>query len=62
MGYYITKPNSLTGETMYYEGNRRWSDQPNNKKIYAFDVEVSGKIVNIDGKNGGWTGAQIVSE
>ena len=33
-----------------------------NKKVYATKSTADSKIVNTDGKNGGWTGATVVSE
>ena len=32
------------------------------KKVYANKGTADAKIVNTDGKNGGWTGATVVSE
>jgi len=62
MAYYITKSSLINGSTMYYKGNRHWSDQPDGKKIYATESDADAEIANTDGTNGGWTGAQIVSE
>ena len=47
---------------MYYEGNRQWSDSPSNKKDYVSADAANAEMVNTDGKNGGWKGAQVLSE
>jgi len=47
---------------MYYEGNRQWSDDSTNKKDYVDADAANAEMVNTDGKNGGWTGAQVLSE
>ena len=46
--------------TVYYTGNRSWSETFDDRKIYSDDP--SSLLTNNDGKNGGWTGATIVSE
>ena len=61
MGYYITKT-GLSGKTVYMTGGVHWSDDISNKKVYATKSTADSKIVNTDGKNGGWTGATVVSE
>tara|TARA_B100001287_G_C22394281_1_gene394787 strand:- start:339 stop:524 length:186 start_codon:yes stop_codon:yes gene_type:complete len=61
MAYYIKKPSVLKAETtVYYTGNRSWSETFDDRKIYSDDP--SSLLTNNDGKNGGWTGATIVSE
>ena len=47
---------------MYYEGNRQWSDDAANKKDYVDADAANAEMINSDGKNGGWTGAQVLSE
>ena len=61
MGYYITKT-SVIGKTVYWTGGSHWSDNISNKKVYVNKSTADAKIVNTDGKNGGWTGATVVSE
>ena len=61
MGYYITKT-GLSGKTVYWTGGVHWSDDVSKKKVYANKGTADAKIVNTDGKNGGWTGATVVSE
>jgi hypothetical protein len=62
MAYYITKSSLVNGSTMYYKGNRHWSDQPGGKKTYATEAAANAEMVNTDGTNGGWKGATVVSE
>ena len=61
MGYYIKKT-GLSGKTVYWTGGVHWSDNISNKKVYANKGTADAKIVNTDGKNGGCTGATVVSE
>ena len=60
MGYYIKKT-GLSGKTVYWTGVH-WSDDISKKKVYANKGTADAKLVNTDGKNGGWTGATVVSE
>ena len=62
MAYYITKPSLIGGTTMYYKGNRHWSDQSSDKKTYTTQADAQAEMVNTDGTNGGWKDAQVVSE
>lgn len=63
MAFYIKKPHILdSNKDMYYEGNRHWSDDPSNKKDYIDVDSANAEMVNTDGKNGGWTGAQVLAE
>ena len=61
MAFYIKKPHILDSNK-YYEGNRQWSDNPSNKKDYVDADAANAEMVNSDGTNGGWTGAQVLSE
>ena len=61
MGYYIKKT-GLSGKTVYWTGGVHWSDNSSSKKVYATKSTADAKIVNTDGKNGGWKGATVVSE
>jgi len=61
MGYYITKT-GLSGKTVYWTGGVHWSDDSSKKKTYVNKATADAKLVNTDGKNGGWTGATVVSE
>ena len=63
MAFYIKKPHILdSSKDMYYEGNRQWSENPTGKKDYVDADAANAEMVNNDGKNGGWTGAQVPSE
>ncbi len=48
--------------TVYYTGNRQWSNLFSERKQYDTKSEVEALMVNTDGKNGGWTGSLIVEE
>ena len=61
MGYYIKKT-GLSGKTVYWTGGVHWSDDVSKKKTYVNKGTADAKIVNTDGKNGGFTGASVVSE
>ena len=61
MPYHIKKPSLLNSSVdMYYVGNKKWSDQFDDRKQYINDPTYLTK--NDDGKNGGWTGMTVVSE
>ena len=63
MAFYIKKPHILdSNKDVYYEGNRQWSDSSLNKKNYVDADAASAEMINNDGTNGGWTGAQVLSE
>ena len=62
MAYYIKKPGILTPGDVYWIGGSSWSDDISKKKVYANKGTADAKIVNTDGKNGGWKGATVVSE
>ena len=61
MAYHIKKPSLINSSiNVYYTGNRRWTDDFSERKVYSSDP--SGDMTNSEGKNGGWTGATVVSE
>jgi hypothetical protein len=61
MAYHIKKPSLINSSVnVYYTGNRRWTDDFSERKVYSSDP--SSDMTNSDGKNGGWTGATVVSE
>ena len=61
MAYHIKKPSLINSSiNVYYTGNRRGTDDFSERKVYSSDP--SGDMTNSDGKNGGWTGATVVSE
>jgi|TARA_B100002019_G_C21048178_1_gene487869 hypothetical protein len=63
MPYHIKKPSILNSSvTLYYAGNRRWVDEFAQRVQYDTETEANTLMNNPDGKNGGWTGASVVSE
>lgn len=63
MPYHIKKQSILDSSiTLYYAGNRRWCDDFSERQQFAKESDATGLMVNPDGKNGGWTGASVVSE
>ncbi len=61
MAYYIKKQ-GLSGKVVYWTGGNVWSDDIAEKKTYVNKGTADSKILNPDGKNGGFTGAEVVSE
>ena len=61
MAYYI-KNQGLSGKVVYWTGGNVWSDDIAEKKTYVNKGTADAKILNPDGKNGGFTGAEVVSE
>ena len=61
MAYYIKKQ-GLSGKVVYWTGGNNWSDDIGNRKTYVNKGTADAKILNPDGKNGGFTGAEVVSE
>ena len=61
MAYYIKKQ-GLSGKVVYWTGTNVWSDDPSKKKTYVNEGTAASKIANPDGKNGGFNGAEVVSE
>lgn len=61
MPYHIKKPSLINDKVdVYYAGARRWVDDFSERQQFAEDP--SGLMTNSDGKNGGWTGATVVTE
>ena len=48
--------------TVYYAGSRRWTDDYTGRTTYANEADANAQMTNTDGKNGGWSGATVVSE
>jgi hypothetical protein len=62
MAYCIQKPSRIDKNiTVYYTGNGRWSDDPSQKARFSTKTAATNLMKNPDGKNGGWSGATIVS-
>lgn len=63
MAYYIRRPSALDpSKYVYWTGGHHWSDNPNLKSLLATLILAQAKINNPDGRNGGWSRAQIVEE
>jgi len=61
MPYHVKKPSLVNKDiTIYYRGDRRWSDNFSERLI--FDEDPTSMFTNPDGTNGGWSGAEVVSE
>ena len=61
MGYYLKKQ-GLSGRVVYWTGDQVWSDDISKKFIYNTEKVAEDAIKNNDGKNGGFSGTEIVSE
>ena len=61
MAYYIKKPAILVSGDVYYKGDATWTQDSSEKATYTQSA-ASAMIANSDGKNGGFTGATVVSE
>ena len=63
MVYFIQKPSRIDESiTVYYVGNGRWSDDSSQKASFITEDAATNIMTNPDGKNGGWSGATVVSE
>ena len=61
MPYHIKRTCAIDSNlTVYYEGGVDWSDDYSKRKTYSSDP--TSLLSNTDGKNGGFTGASVVSE
>ena len=60
MAYYIKKQ-GLSGKVVYWTGTNVWSDDP--EKRTFLDKEVAENMIkNLDGKNGGFAGSEVIYE
>jgi len=63
MPYYIKKPSTLDSSvTVYHVGADQWSDDFSERKVYSTKAKADAMIPNVDGKNGGFKNATVVSE
>ena len=61
MAFHIKKPSvAKPGATVYHVGGGSWTENFADRKQYSDNP--SSLLTNTDGKNGGWTGATVVSE
>ena len=61
MAYYIKKPGILVSGDVYYKGDSIWTQDSSEKATYTQSA-ANAMIANSDGKNGGFSGATVVSE
>ena len=61
MAYYIKKPAVLVSGDVYYKGDATWTQDSSEKATYTQSA-ANAMIANSDGKNGGFSGATVVSE
>ena len=65
MAWHIKKPglplNAGIGD-VYYTGGLVWDQNYANRKVYSAKSTADARIVNTDGRNGGFVGASVVSE
>ena len=61
MAYYIKKPGILVSGDVYYKGDSTWTQDSSEKATYTQSA-ANAMIANSDGKNGGFSGATVVSE
>ena len=61
MAYYIKKPAILVSGDVYYKNQSIWTQDSSEKATYSQSA-ANAMIANPDGKNGGFTGATVVSE
>ena len=65
MPYHIKKPgipsNAGIGD-IYYTGGSLWDEDYAKRKQYTNKATADAKIVNNNGKNGGFAGASVVTE
>ena len=63
MAYHIKKPRVIeTTKFVYWEGGNAWTDDYSKRKTYVNKGTADAKIVNTDGKNGGFKNAVVVEE
>jgi len=53
MATILKRTAQLTDVTVYYTGNRRWTDD-RSEALEMTSSEADALMVNTDGKNGGW--------
>jgi len=63
MAYHIKKPSLLNPSVnIYYAGGVSWTDNYDDRKVYAEESEANARIAPGDGRNGGFNGASVVDE
>ena len=61
MAQYIKKPAILVSGDVFYKGDATWTQDSSQKATYTQSA-ANAMIANTNGKNGGFTGATVVSE
>ena len=65
MPYHIKKlglPLNAGIGDVYYTGGLVWDQDYSKRKVYSAKSTADARIVNTDGRNGGFSGASVVSE
>ena len=65
MPYHIKKlgvPLNAGIGDVYYTGGLIWDQNYANRKVYSTKATADARILNTDGRNGGFVGASVVSE
>tara|TARA_B100000287_G_scaffold11475_1_gene11609 strand:- start:5514 stop:5702 length:189 start_codon:yes stop_codon:yes gene_type:complete len=60
MPYYIKRPAAITPGDVYWTGGSSWSEDFSKKKTYVNKSTADAKLVNTDGRNGGFKNATVV--
>ena len=61
MAYYIKRAAKITPGVVYWTGGSNWSDDFSKKKTYVNKATADAKLVNNDGKNGGFDKATVAT-
>ena len=61
MAYYIKRAAKITPGDVYWTGGSNWSDDFYKKKTYVNKATADAKLVNNDGKNGGFSKAVVAT-
>ena len=61
MAYYIKRAAKITPGDVYWTGGINWSDDFSKKKTYVNKATADAKLVNNDGKNGGFSKAVVAT-
>ena len=62
MAYYIKRAAKITPGDVYWTGGSNRSDDISEKKTYVNKSTADAKLVNTDGKNGGFKNATVMGE
>ena len=65
MAWHIKKlgiPHNAGIGDVYYAGGLQWDQTYANRNVYSSKATADARIINSDGRNGGFVGATVVSE